>query len=169
MYQAAADLLGVQLQVLEVRDAGEIGLAFQTMARSGAQAVILAQDPLFGVQRQRIATLALRTRLPTISGETGFAEAGGLMTYGASIRDNFRRAAAYVDKILKGARAGRPSYRAADQVRLDRQFEDRQDGWPCAPAVNLGAGRSGIWSDGPPLPANPAVERRRFARCSARP
>jgi putative ABC transport system substrate-binding protein len=106
VYQAAADSLGVQLQVLEVRDAAEFEPAFQTMVRSGAQALILAQDPLFSFERQQIATLALKRRLPTISGETGFAEAGGLMTYGASIHDNFRRAAAYVDKILKGARPG---------------------------------------------------------------
>ena len=76
------------------------------MVRSGAQALILAQDPLFTFERQQIATLALKRQLPTISGETGFAEAGGLTTYGASIHDNFRRAAAYVDKILKGARPG---------------------------------------------------------------
>jgi putative ABC transport system substrate-binding protein len=107
VYQAAAaDSLGIQLQVLEVRDAGEFEPAFQTMVRSGAQALILAQDPLFNFERQHIATLALKRRLPRISGETGFAEAGGLMTYGASIHDNFRRAAAYVDKILKGARPG---------------------------------------------------------------
>ena len=106
VYQAAADSLGVQLQVLEVRDAGEFEPAFQTMVRSSAQALILAQDPLFSFERQQIATLALKRRLPTISGETGFAEAGGLMTYGVSIYDNFRRAAAYVDKILKGARPG---------------------------------------------------------------
>jgi len=106
VYQAAADSLGVQLQVPEVRDAGEFEPAFQTMVRSGAQALILAQDPLFNFERQQIATLALKRRLPTISGETGFAEVGGLMTYGASIHDNFRRAAAYVDKILKGARPG---------------------------------------------------------------
>ncbi len=106
VYQAAADSLGIQLQVLEVRDVGELEPAFQTIVRSRAQALILAQDPLFSFERQQIATLALKRRLPTISGETGFAEAGGLMTYGVSIYDNFRRAAAYVDKILKGARPG---------------------------------------------------------------
>jgi putative ABC transport system substrate-binding protein len=105
-YQAAADSLGVQLQVLEVRNAGEFEAVFQAMVRFGAHALILAQDPLFSIERQRITALALQRRLPTISGETGFAEAGGLMTYGASIYDNFRRAAAYVDKILKGAKPG---------------------------------------------------------------
>jgi putative ABC transport system substrate-binding protein len=98
-YRAAADSLAVQLQVLEVRNAEEFEPVFQAMVRFGAHALILAQDPLFSIERQRIAALALKRRLPTMSGESGFAEAGGLMTYGASIRDNFRRAAAYVDKI----------------------------------------------------------------------
>jgi ABC-type uncharacterized transport system substrate-binding protein len=76
VYQAAADSLGVQLQALEVRNAGEFEPAFQTMVRSGAQALILAQDPLFNFERQQIATLALKRRLPTISGETGLPRAG---------------------------------------------------------------------------------------------
>ena len=76
------------------------------MVRSRARALILAQDPLFNIERHRLAALALKSRIPTMAGETLFAEAGGLMNYGASIPDNFRRAAAYVDKILKGAKPG---------------------------------------------------------------
>jgi putative ABC transport system substrate-binding protein len=76
---------------------------FPVIGRSGIRAVILAQDPLFGAERQRLADLAIQHRLPVLSGETDFAQAGGLMNYGPSLFENFRRAATYVDKILKGA------------------------------------------------------------------
>jgi putative ABC transport system substrate-binding protein len=62
------------------------------------------QNPIFALHRARIAQLALQHRLPTISGEPLFAEAGGLMTYGASLLDSWRRAAVFVDKILKGTK-----------------------------------------------------------------
>ena len=65
---------------------------------------MFGQDPLFSQQRRQIAELALRHRLPTLSGETGFAEAGGLVDYGPSLFDNFRRVTVYIDKILKGAK-----------------------------------------------------------------
>jgi putative ABC transport system substrate-binding protein len=105
IYRAAAGKLGVTLQVFETRNAPELDRVFPALARSGTQAVILAQDPLFSAERKRVAELALRYRLPTLSGETGFAEAGGLMNFGPSLFDNFRRAASYIDRILKGAKA----------------------------------------------------------------
>ena len=58
----------------------------------------------FATHRARVAELALKTRLPAVSIETGFAEAGGLLSYGPNIPDNFRRLASYVDKVLKGAK-----------------------------------------------------------------
>ncbi len=64
--------------------------------------MILAQDPLFSAERKRVAELALRYRLPTLSGETGFAEAGGLMNYGPSLFDNFRRAELVVVEVRGG-------------------------------------------------------------------
>jgi ABC-type uncharacterized transport system substrate-binding protein len=103
VYKAAAAALGLQLQVFEVRKATDLEAIFPAMARSGARAVIFGNSPLFAEHRQRIAAIALKHRLPTISGETGFAEAGGLMNHGPSLPANFRRAAVYVDKILKGA------------------------------------------------------------------
>ena len=99
IYRAAAGKLSLTLQVFETRNAAELDRVFPALARSGTQAVILAQDPLFSAERKRVAELALRYRLPTLSRETGFAEAGGLMNFGPSLFDNFRRAASYIDRI----------------------------------------------------------------------
>ena len=76
------------------------------MGRDRVQAVLLTQDILFVEEGRRIGELALKHRLPTMSGETGYAVGGGLMNYGPSLVDNFRRAAVFVDKILKGAKPG---------------------------------------------------------------
>jgi len=102
--QATARSLGVQLQPLEVRGSDDLDGAFQAATRERARALLVTQGALFGTYRVRIAELALKNRLPSISGEAGFAEAGGLMFYGASIPDTWKRAAYYVDKILKGAK-----------------------------------------------------------------
>ena len=104
IYRAAAGKLGLIVEVFETRNAPDLDRVFQVIARSGTQVVLLAQDPLFAVERKRVAELALRHRLPTLSGETGFAEAGGLLNYGPSLFDNFRRAATYIDRIIKGAK-----------------------------------------------------------------
>jgi putative ABC transport system substrate-binding protein len=106
IYQAAGVKLGVTTEVFEARNAAELEGVFSLIARSGVHAVILAQDPLFSVERKRLAVLGVQHHLPILSGETGFAQAGGLMNYGPSLFDNFRRAANYVDKILKGAKPG---------------------------------------------------------------
>ena len=106
IYETAATTLGVRLQVLETRGRADIERVFSAMGRDRVQAVLLSQDPLFVEERGRIAALALKHRLPTMSGETGYAVAGGLMNYGPSLFDNFRRAAVFVDKIIKGAKPG---------------------------------------------------------------
>jgi ABC-type uncharacterized transport system substrate-binding protein len=106
VYTAAAASLGVQLQVFEARSPAEFDRAFEAMARGGVQALVLANSPLFFDQRRRLAALALKHRLPAISGEIEFAQAGLLLQHGPSILANFRRAAVYVDKILKGAPPG---------------------------------------------------------------
>jgi len=105
-HEAAAKSLGVRLQSLEVRSPGYFEGAFQAASRCRARAVIMAQAALFSIYRARLAELALNDRLPTISGETGFAKAGGLMNYGPNIVDSWRRAAGYVDKILRGVKPG---------------------------------------------------------------
>jgi putative ABC transport system substrate-binding protein len=103
-YKAVARGLGVQLLPLEVRGPDEFADAFQAAMQGQAQALLMAQGALFLRQRPRLAELALASGLPTLSGETGYAEAGGLMHYGPDIPGSFRRVAVYVDKILKGAK-----------------------------------------------------------------
>jgi len=105
-YERAARTLGLQLQTLEVRGPEDFDAAFHAAARSAAQAVVMIQSSLYATYRAKLASVALKTRLPTMSGETGFAQDGGLMNYGPNIPDSWRRAASYVDKILKGAKPG---------------------------------------------------------------
>jgi putative tryptophan/tyrosine transport system substrate-binding protein len=104
--QDAAAMLGVQVTSLEVRTAGDFERAYEsaTTERSGALNVL--DDPLSVSGRRRIIDLAASHRLPTMYGFREFVEAGGLMSYGPNLRDHYRRAARYVDKILKGAKAG---------------------------------------------------------------
>jgi putative ABC transport system substrate-binding protein len=102
--KVAARSLGVQLQLLEARGSSEIESAFAAMTTERAGAVIVLVDSMLIDHRTRIEDLAARRRLPTVSATIETAEAGGLMAYGPSVRDMFRRAAAYVDKILKGTK-----------------------------------------------------------------
>ena len=103
--EAAARALRVRLQTLEARNPEEIDSAFAAMTRERAGALLIFPDPIFGNQRRQIAELAAKRRLPAIHGGTPeYAEAGGLMVYSPNILDLKRRAATYVDKILKGAK-----------------------------------------------------------------
>jgi ABC-type uncharacterized transport system substrate-binding protein len=105
--EGAARALGLQIAVTrEVRDGADIDTAFAEAAGARVGAVILGQGALFAGERARIGRLAVRHRLPTIAGETGSARAGGLLEYAADIPANFRRAATYIDRILKGAKPG---------------------------------------------------------------
>lgn len=98
--ELAARTLGVQLQVLAVRDPGDFEGAFS--AARGASALLQVDDAVFTAHRIQIAELALKNRLPTMYGFSDMVEAGGLMAYGPHYEDLYRRAATYVDKILKG-------------------------------------------------------------------
>jgi len=102
--QAAALQMGVQIVQVSARTPGEIELAFSTLTRERAEGVIILVDTFFLEQRKQIADLALKYRLPSIYPQRYFAEAGGLMSYGADLNDNFRRAGTFVEKILKGAK-----------------------------------------------------------------
>ncbi len=102
--EAAMRPLGLQLQILDAGRPGEFEPAFAAMTRERAGALLILADPMFFGQRKRLADLATRNRLPAVSGVSEFAEAGILMAYGASLPDLFRRAAIFVDKILKGAK-----------------------------------------------------------------
>ena len=104
--QAAAQKSGVKILPLAAQTTQEIEKAFSTMTRENAGAVIVAPDALFTQQRHQIAELTGKLRLPSIFATREFVEAGGLMSYGQNLADNFRRAAMYVDKIFKGAKPG---------------------------------------------------------------
>ncbi len=102
--EEAARTLRVQLQPVVARSGAELEDAFAAMARAHAQAVLVLGFGPYIAARQRLVELALRYRLPTWFGTREHAEAGGLMSYGPSLPDLYRRAATYVDKILKGAK-----------------------------------------------------------------
>jgi len=104
--EVAARSLKVGLQVLEARAPSEFASAFSAATKESAGALIVLGDGMFFGQRTRIAELAAKSRLPMIAAEREYAEAGGLLAYGANFRESFRRAATYVDKILKGAKPG---------------------------------------------------------------
>ena len=103
--QAAASAVGLEATTFEIRRAKEIAPLFEALKGRG-DALYFASDPLMNTNRTRISTLALGARLPTMYAVRDYVEAGGLMSYGASIVDQYRRAADYVDKILRGAKPG---------------------------------------------------------------
>jgi putative ABC transport system substrate-binding protein len=102
--EAAARTLGVQLQFVEARGPDEFDRAFSAMARERADAFIVFPSVMLFSERRRIVALAAQSRLPAMYQSREFVELGGLIGYGASIPDGTRRAATYVDKILKGAK-----------------------------------------------------------------
>ena len=102
--KAAAVAMGVQLQSLGVRNRSELDQAFAAMKGARAGALIVESSSMLFAWRERLAELALRNRLPTMFAQRQYAEAGGLMAYSADFADLYRRAASFVDKILKGAK-----------------------------------------------------------------
>ena len=102
--EVAARALRVQLQPLEAREPSEIDSAFAEMTRKRAGALIVLVDTMLSAHRTRVADLAVKNRLPAVYGVRAHAEAGGLMAYGVNLADLSKRAATYVDKILKGAK-----------------------------------------------------------------
>jgi len=102
--QSAALKTNAKILPVEAASAAGIDNAFLAMAQGKAGAVIVARDGLFLRQSRQIAELALKNRLPSIAEQADYAEAGGLMRYGVNGTEQWRRAAAYVDKILRGAR-----------------------------------------------------------------
>jgi len=104
--EGAAQVLGLQLLTLEARNAQEIDSAFTKMTKKRTGALLTFPDAVFSHQRRQIAELAAKGRLPSIFGGTDYPAVGGLMAYSANVVDLERRAATYVDRILKGARPG---------------------------------------------------------------
>jgi putative tryptophan/tyrosine transport system substrate-binding protein len=104
--RAAAQVLGMTLQSVEIRGSDDFDTAFSAMTRERADALIAFSDPLIVLHRRRIADLAAKIRLPAMFPSREVVDAGGLMSYGPSISDMFRRTAVYIGKILKGANPG---------------------------------------------------------------
>ena len=102
--EGAAQTLGLKLQVYDVRDVAGLDSALSIIAKARPGALIVTASPLFHAHRKKIADFALPRRIPTIGFERQLVVDGVLLTYGPSIIDSYRRSAAYVDRILKGAR-----------------------------------------------------------------
>jgi putative tryptophan/tyrosine transport system substrate-binding protein len=101
---AAAGVFGVELQYLDILGPRDIEPTFRAASKGRADALLMMAGSVLLSQRTQIADLAIKSRLPAIYYDPQFVEAGGLMTYGVSFTDLDRRAATYVDKILKGAK-----------------------------------------------------------------
>lgn len=104
--EIAARTLGIGIHSVEVRDPSELAGAFATIAKARVDGLLVQADLLTWVHRKRIAELALNNHVPTMFPFREGAEDGGLMAFGGSIADLYRRSAAYIDKMLKGTRPG---------------------------------------------------------------
>jgi putative ABC transport system substrate-binding protein len=102
--ESAAQALKLQLQILEVREPNDFDSAFGAAKKGRAGAVSTLASAFLGGHRQKLADFAEKSRLPTMYHSSGFVEVGGLMSYGVNNADLYRRAATYVDKILKGTK-----------------------------------------------------------------
>ena len=102
--EAGARALGLQLTRLQVDSGDDLEAAFAAALRDRVEAIVPVASALFHAEKQRLVALATRHRLPTVDENHAFPESGGLMSYGPDIGDAFRRAATYVDRIVKGTR-----------------------------------------------------------------
>jgi putative ABC transport system substrate-binding protein len=104
--QAAAQNAGAKVLVVEASSPQELENAFSTIVRENADAVIVGASTFFTLQQRQVAELALKYRMPSMFGNPVNVEAGGLMSYGYRVTENYQRSAAYVDKILRGVKPG---------------------------------------------------------------
>jgi len=104
--EASAQRAGMELRMFTALDTEEIKAAFAGLAAARVNALYVLEAPALQVQRALIADLAVKARLPTIFGVRSFVDAGGFLSYGSDQRENFRHAASYVDRILRGAKPG---------------------------------------------------------------
>ena len=123
---AAARTLGITLQLLEVRGADELDRAFSAMTRDRAYALLVLPSAMFFNARQRVIDLATEHQLPAMCPAREFATIGGLVAYGASVTDLYRRSAGYVDKILKGANPADLPVEQPTKFKLVVKSQDRQ-------------------------------------------
>jgi putative ABC transport system substrate-binding protein len=103
--ETAAQSLGVKIEPMEIRNVNDLERAFQDATNRRVGAAMMLSSPIFFTHRRRVVELASHNRLPTIHSQIEFADSGGVMVYGPNDADMYRRAATYVDKILKGAKA----------------------------------------------------------------
>jgi len=125
--QRAAQSLGVRLEFIEIRGPQDLDVAFKSAKRKNTRAVLLMRSSVLYVHRARVAALALEARLPTVSSLNSAVEAGALMSYGPDLSGTYRRAAYYVDRLLKGAKASDLPVEQVSDLKL---------------AVNLKTGRA---------------------------
>ena len=102
--QAASEAIAVRLQYLDVQEAADIGNAFAKLINDRANAVIVLRNPVASMHRKAVVDSIVKRQLPAMHVSAEWVEAGGLMSYSLDVLDNYRRAAAYVDRILKGTR-----------------------------------------------------------------
>ena len=123
----AGRALGIQIQRVEFRNVGELERAFRLAATGGANAILVQDDPHALAGRTQIAEAALRHRLPAVAGVPEYAEAGALIAYGPSRVELYRRAATFVDKILKGAKPGELPFEQATKYDLIINLKTAKD------------------------------------------
>ena len=140
--QAAAQALGLTVRRFEALDAGELNDQFAVMKRDGMEALLVGPDEFFRVYHSRVLTLALAQRLPVMYDSREAVEEGGLISYGPDMTEVFRRAAVYVDKILKGAKPADLPVEQPTKFELVDQPEDRQGSRPDDPASRCWRGRT---------------------------
>ena len=136
-----APSLSIELSFVGARTPEEFGPAFSAISRAHAQALYVLDSPLFAAHRTTLLKLASKARLPAIYSERRWVDEGALMSYGATYVDQLRRAAGYVDKILKGAKPGDLPIEQPTKFEVRRQPEDRQGARDHDPAVDSAAGR----------------------------
>jgi putative ABC transport system substrate-binding protein len=128
--QSAAPSMGIEVSPINLLDADQIERAVADFVRSAHDGLIVAASALATKHRNLIVGLAARHNLPAVYNQRAFVAAGGLISYGPDLVDQYRRAAGYVDRILKGEKARRPAGAGADQVRAGDQPQDREGARP---------------------------------------
>ena len=138
-YEAAARALKIQLQLLEVHGPHpDLERAFQAAGKARANALVTISNPMLSRYRKQIADLAIKNRLPSTSDGSGYVEAGFLMSYAADTPDQYRRAATYVDKILKGAKPADLPVEQPTKFELVINLKTAKADWPNDSAERAG-------------------------------
>ena len=128
--RTAAQTLGVRTQVLHASNDRDIDAAFEALAEQRANALLVQSDPVFNDRRDKLVALAARYAIPAIYDRREFAAAGGLMSYGASVVDQYRQSGLLRRPDTQGREARRSAGHAADQIRAGDQSQDRQGAGP---------------------------------------